>query len=95
MYLDGDPQVTASLNITISNLARWDGRAATVNSQGEPATGAFVVDSGQWQVAVGDCSASGESAGYYGGVTGLPNPHPCDRLYAIFNISLPISFYGG
>jgi hypothetical protein len=85
--LDKQQTKTATVAIGLSTLARYDARATSVDLVGKTVLGAYVVDEGNWTVAVGDCSGAGVAAGY-------ASPLPCEQQRAEFQVARSISFCG-
>ena len=73
--------------VRLRTLARWDSDMTSTDLTGKKVRGAYVVDAGEWSVAVGDCSGAGEAIG-------LKNAVPCAQQAARFTVAETISFNG-
>ena len=51
------------MRVELRSLARWDADSTAMESEGARVRGAYIVDAGNYSVAVGDCSGAGSAIG--------------------------------
>jgi hypothetical protein len=79
--------MTVQVPVALRTLARWDSETFSETLNGVRVRGAYIIDSGLWKVAVGECSGAG-------GVIGLDDAVPCLQQNTSFIVPQTIIFNG-